>query len=158
MELKDKKYDKQMVSVDICIFSIIDDELKILLVKRSKEPFLNFWSLLGGGVYNTESCEDAILREMKEKIGLEKLEPILAGVFSNPKRDIRFRNISISYYSLVNLENFKAKINSEKIKDIKWRSVNYISKLAFDHNEILENSIRLLRERCFDISFIKQYV
>ena len=53
----DRKYEKQMISIDVSIFSIIEDELKVLLVKRAVEPYENMWSLLGGGVYNDETCD-----------------------------------------------------------------------------------------------------
>ena len=66
MELN-SKYDKQMISVDVSIFSIINNELHILLIKREKEPYKNQWSLVGGGVYNNETLEEAVKENLKKK-------------------------------------------------------------------------------------------
>ena len=153
MEFNDK-YDKQMISVDVSIFSIINNELNVLLIKRNKEPFNNQWSLIGGGVYNDETLENAVKRELKEKTSIEGITPILSNVFSKPDRDIRFRNISISYYCLSNNIEFSV---SDKTSEIKWFPINQIPQLAFDHNEILSTSINQLKNKVYDIEFIKPH-
>lgn len=154
MELN-SKYDKQMISVDVSIFSIINNELHILLIKREKEPYKNNWSLIGGGVYNNETLEDAAKRELKEKANIEGVTPILSDVFSKPDRDIRFRNISVAYYCLTsNNINFS---NTDKTNEIKWFPISDIPSLAFDHNEILNTSINQLKNKVYDIEFIKPH-
>lgn len=155
MEFNDK-YEKQMISIDISIFSIIDNKLNVLLMQRSKEPFANMWSLVGGGVYNNETCEEAVKRELKEKINITNIIPTLSGVFSEPNRDIRFRNISISYYCLTN--NTLINNNLEKAISVKWCPICDLPKLAFDHNKILNLALDQLKLRVYDIPFIKPYL
>ena len=149
----DNRYEKQMISIDMSLFSIIDNKLHILLMKRIKEPYLSMWSLVGGGVYNDETLEDAIKRELKEKINIDNITPILSSVFSNPKRDVRFRNISISYYALTH----KTPINND-IYEVKWFPIDNVPDLAFDHNEILKTAINQLKAKVYDIDFIKPYL
>lgn len=151
------KYEKQMISVDICMFSIIDNKLNVLLAKRAEDPYKNMWSLIGGGVYNDETCENAVKRELAEKLDIHDILPILSSVFSEPKRDIRFRNISISYFCLAN-SSIAHKINTKKVLEVKWSEVDNISKLAFDHNDILNKAINQLKEKAFDIDFMKPYL
>ena len=45
-----EKYDKPSVTVDICICSIINRELKILLIKRKHPPYRDHWAIPGGFV------------------------------------------------------------------------------------------------------------
>lgn len=151
------KYEKQMISVDICIFSIIENKLNVLLIKRAEEPYKNMWSLIGGGVYNNETCENAVKRELAEKLDIHNISPILSSVFSEPKRDIRFRNISISYFCLVN-SSIAHKINTKKVLEAKWSEVFEVSNLAFDHNDILNKAINQLKDKVFDIAFMKPYL
>ncbi len=153
----DRKYEKQMISIDVSIFSIIEDELKVLLVKRAVEPYANMWSLLGGGVYNDETCETAVKRELKEKIDIVCSMPILSGVFSEPNRDIRFRNISVAYYCFVK-ENENIDLNKSKVTEAKWFSINEVPTLAFDHKDILVASLTSLRTRVYDIDFMKEFL
>lgn len=155
MEFNDK-YEKQMISIDVSIFSVIDNKLKVLLIKRTNEPYLNMWGLIGGGVYNFESCEDAVQRELQEKLGINQINPTLSGVFSEPNRDVRFRNISISYYCMTNADLLNSHVETER--ETQWFEIDNIPELAFDHKDILQKALQNLKERVFDIDFIKPYL
>ena len=150
----DNKYNKQMISIDVSIFSIIDNKLHVLLIKRAKEPFIGKWSLVGGGVYNNETCENAVVRELKEKVNICNIIPTLSGVFSEPNRDIRFRNISISYYCLTN-SNLNYQNNKDKVVEAKWFAIDSLPELAFDHNQILNKAKEQLKSKIYDIKFMK---
>ena len=151
-----KKYEKQMISVDINIFKIIDYKLNVLLVKRVNEPYKNMWNLIGGGVYNDETCENAAKRELQEKLNLTNISFSLSNVFSDPKRDIRFRNISISYYCLIE-NDINYKINLSKVSEVKWFPIDNLPQLAFDHEKICIDALAKLKSRVYDINYMKSY-
>ena len=44
------KFEKPSVTVDMIIFTIIDKDLKILLVRRKFNPFKGKWAIPGGFV------------------------------------------------------------------------------------------------------------
>lgn len=46
-------------------------EGKILLLKRSVEPFKGFWHVVGGRVEEDETLKNALQREFKEETGLD---------------------------------------------------------------------------------------
>lgn len=54
--------------------AIIIKDNKLLLLKRSEEPFLNHWDLPGGFMQEKETPEQALRREMKEELGIENLK------------------------------------------------------------------------------------
>lgn len=56
------------------VTAIIEKEDKVLLVKRSRNPYKGDWDLAGGFVEPGEILEKALKREVKEEAGLEVLE------------------------------------------------------------------------------------
>jgi len=61
---------------------IWDEEGRILLLRRSDGD--NLWGFPGGGMELGERAADAVVREVREEIGLE-VEPVaLIGVYSSP--------------------------------------------------------------------------
>ena len=51
-----------LVAVDCIIFGYDGQELKLLVIKRSFEPEMGRWSLMGGFVQPEESSENAAFR------------------------------------------------------------------------------------------------
>ncbi|MDP1719279.1 MAG: NUDIX domain-containing protein, partial [bacterium] len=58
------------VTADTVIFTIVEDKLNVLLIKRSNSPFSGSWALPGGFVRENESTEKAATRVLKDKAGL----------------------------------------------------------------------------------------
>lgn len=147
----------QAISIDVSIYSIIDNKLNILLVQRAKEPYKNMWSLIGGIVLNDETCEESVKRELEEKVGITNITPKLSGVFSDPERDSRYRNISISYCCMAK-SDLSTNTNPEKVLDIKWFQVDDLPELAFDHKKIVEKSYADIKEGVYDMEVMKSYL
>ena len=138
------KFKKPSVTADIVIFTIKDNDLKVLLVKRKIAPFKDNWALPGGFVRIDESLEDAAKRELKEETGVKDvyLEQLFS--FGDPKRDPRGRVITIAYIALINSENIKLKATTD-VSDAQWFSIKKIPQLAFDHKKILDYSLKRLK-------------
>jgi 8-oxo-dGTP diphosphatase len=62
-----------LVSVDAVIFTIINDKLEVLLVKRRIEPFKDYRAIPGGFVLDNESLEEAAYRELKEETNVNNV-------------------------------------------------------------------------------------
>src|SRR5688572_12548436 len=52
------QYPRPSVAVDIVVFTIIDADLKVLLIRRQNHPFKGAWALPGGFVRVGESADD----------------------------------------------------------------------------------------------------
>ena len=53
-----------------CGALILDDQDRILLVKRLREPEAGHWGFPGGKVDFGETVQEAVLREIKEELGI----------------------------------------------------------------------------------------
>jgi 8-oxo-dGTP diphosphatase len=141
-------YPRPAVTVDLVIFTIADDDLKVLLIRRGIEPYKGYWALPGGFVEIDESLEHAAARELKEEVGVTVyLEQLYT--FGDPKRDPRGRVISVAYFALVDAERQRIVAGSDAA-DAQWYNVfnpKLGAKLAFDHNRILDYAIGRLRNK-----------
>ena len=55
MQLTNPLYKNIGIHVIASIFTIDKGVVKVLLVKRTNEPFKGMWSLVGGALYNNEN-------------------------------------------------------------------------------------------------------
>jgi ADP-ribose pyrophosphatase YjhB (NUDIX family) len=139
-------YPRPSVTVDLVIFTIAEDDLKVLLIRRGQEPFKGRWALPGGFVEIDESLERAAARELKEEVGVTNVYLEQLYTFGEPKRDPRGRVISVSYFALVDAERQRI-VASSDAAEAQWRSVFDAPKLAFDHARILDTAVWRLRNK-----------
>lgn len=107
----------------------------IVLIERKNPPY--GYALPGGFVDIGESVEDALKREMKEEVQLEVEIVDLLGVYSNPKRDLRFHTVSVVYICKADQDPVAA----DDAKAAAVVSLNDVQNtdLVFDHNEIISH-------------------
>jgi 8-oxo-dGTP diphosphatase len=55
----------------VCVDGVYIKDGKILLLKRSTEPFNSYWHLVGGHVEENETLKGALRREFKEETNLD---------------------------------------------------------------------------------------
>lgn len=131
------RYPHPAVTTDIVIFTIRQDELKILLIKRALPPHRNQWALPGGFIKLEESLEEGAKRELQEETGVTGVYLEQLYTFGRPDRDPRERVITVAYLALIpaNEPEIKAATDAE---DVSWFGLKELPDLAFDHKRILK--------------------
>ncbi len=152
-------YPRPSVTVDIVIFTVLDGDLKLLLIQRGEPPFEGRWALPGGFVRvgdamadRGEGLDEAAARELAEETGLPEGSAYLAQLhcFGAPDRDPRMRVITVAYYALVRPDLVPLVQAGSDAREARWFSVAEEVKpdrLAFDHAEILEVAVERLRQQ-----------
>lgn len=143
-------YTKPSVTVDICICSIIKNDLKILLIKRKYSPFKDCWAIPGGFVDITkeETLEETAIRELKEKTGLKNIYIEQLKTYGDPDRDPRMRIITVAYFALLpyNILEKQDIYGQDDAKEARWFSLRRIPKnTGFDHRQILKDLLERLK-------------
>jgi len=133
-------YPHPAVTVDIAIFTIRDDALQVLLIKRAQPPYRGEWALPGGFVGLEESLKHAAWRELKEETGVNAVYLEQLFTFGHPQRDPRERVISVAYFALIPSDKLQIKAASDAA-DVGWFSIDAIPELAFDHKKILTKAL-----------------
>ena len=138
------KYPHPAVTTDCVIFGFDGSELQVLLIERGIEPFKGKWAFPGGFLNMDETAQEGALRELKEETGLENAYIEQFNTYSDPGRDPRERVITIAHYALVRIQEVKGGDDAAKAQ---WFPIDKVPQLAFDHDKILRDAMRKLREK-----------
>lgn len=155
------------VSVDCVVFGFDGAELKVLLVQRDLRDNLDLEDdtlvLPGDLIYDDEDLDDAASRILTGLTGIKNIFLEQIGAFGHPGRlskakdrhwleAIRLkpdaRVITIGYFALINIKNYKIK-PSGFAKHLLWEDYQSVAELGFDHNDILESAIQILRNKLY---------
>lgn len=131
------QYPHPAVTTDVVVFTIRDQRLQLLLVKRAGEPFKGSWALPGGFLDIDEDLENCAKRELEEETGVSGLYLEQLYTFGKPDRDPRERIISVTYYALFPSDKVELRASSDA-EDAAWFPLDELPELAFDHTEIIE--------------------
>ncbi|MBR4758728.1 MAG: NUDIX hydrolase [Lachnospiraceae bacterium] len=134
------------VAVDLLVFTVEQERLKVLLIERAEEPFAGMLALPGVAVRSDEALDDAAARGILEETGLEDIYFEQLYSFGKVDRDPRNRVVSVAYMALVPQKDlhFHAgqRTSAAELVDV-GQLLDSDTGLAFDHKDI----ISLGRER-----------
>lgn len=138
-----------LVLVDVALFSVVDDRLKVLLVRRAEDPHAGKWALPGGILKPDVDADlaSAAHRVMRGKLSVDlpHLEEVCTASGSN--RDERGWSVSVLYLALLPMDQVQAVVG-EKIKALEWIDPSAMtSVLAFDHGILLARAMKRLRQK-----------
>ena len=140
------EYPHPAVTTDIVIFTIRQDELKALLIKRALPPYQNMWALPGGFVNLEEGLEEGARRELEEETGVRHVYLEQLYTFGDPNRDPRERVITVAYYALVPTDEIDIQAGTDA-EGVGWFGMEELPELAFDHEAILDMAYERLRAK-----------
>jgi 8-oxo-dGTP diphosphatase len=150
------------LSIDCVIFGFHDNELKVLLLqwKDTKR-----WCLPGGFIYKKEHIDDAAVRILKDRTGLDNIYLQQFHTFGDPDRDrgvpavngklkstkswMNDRFITVGYFALVEFSKVNPTADDFSM-DCKWWDIKKVPQLILDHKNILEKALSALRLHIHD--------
>lgn len=145
--------ERPLSTVDVVIFSVIDERLHVLLVSRPEtmdEPFKGMRALPGGfvDVQKDVDLESCARRKLQEKTGVKSPYLEQVGSWGGIKRDPRGWSATHVYFALIPAPESPS--DGSPNSDVKWFPIENQrvgTKLAFDHAKLLEAAIQRLRNK-----------
>lgn len=107
---------KDYIGVGVGAVVLRDGQLLLLL--RRKAPEAGFWSIPGGKVEFGETCEDAVLRELREETGLRGQVRALLGVTDHIVKEEGIHYVSPAY--LVEAEGEEENRELSSHRELAW--------------------------------------
>jgi 8-oxo-dGTP diphosphatase len=149
-----------MSCVDLVIFTTqlnsfygehINQDYKVLSIKRGKDPYKGMWANPGGNIDEGESPDEAAVRELEEETGIRLPEDHLRyiGKFDKPWRDPRNKNC-VSYAFMVILDYIPNAIAGDDAEECRWINVDENGEvsedMAFDHAEVIKQAYQKIND------------
>jgi 8-oxo-dGTP diphosphatase len=132
------------VTVDVVIFTLRDEALQVLLVRRGEGPHEGRWVIPGGEIEPGEALRDTALRTLAEQTGLADVYLEQLYTFGDPGRDPRQRAITVSYFAVVPATGAVPRA-ADDAHHVRWWPVEDLPDLAFDHADIVHYALQRLR-------------
>ncbi len=161
-DYRENQYARPSVAVDIVILTVVDTELKVLLVRRAEHPFRDMWALPGGflrvgDMYDDqgEDLDDAAFRILAAKTGLDpavlrnnKVHLEQVYTFGKANRDPRTRVLSVAHVALVPPQLVPLVHPGSASAEVTWFLVSDLpAVMGFDHGVILEKAVERVRSK-----------
>ncbi len=139
-----ERFPRPNVTADMLI---LNERGEILLIKRKNEPYQGAYAIPGGFLdVHKETVEECAIREAKEETGMDVEIERLVGVYSHPKRDPRWHNVTAAYLARpVSMEEAKKAVAGDDAGEVLWihpESEEYQKiDIAFDHRQIIKEAL-----------------
>jgi 8-oxo-dGTP diphosphatase len=135
-----------LVAVVVVILTVVDDDLRVLLIRRSGEPFRDFWALPGGLLPQGDSLDRAAARKLLDETGVQDVYLEQLYTFGELSRgDAARRGVAVAYFALVQYE--RVRLRESETWQPAWHSVYKLPQLAFDNNAVVDHAVRRLRSK-----------
>lgn len=138
----------------INIFTVKKGVLKVLLMRKKTDPYKGYWILPTNIVTNKETLDDNVCATIKQ-LGLPKMYIEQGHAFSDLNRDPDERIVGISYIGLIDYGTYKFKTSTRSDLELAWFNIDDIPKMGYDHEEVVKDSIKILRKKLLNSEMLK---
>jgi ADP-ribose pyrophosphatase YjhB (NUDIX family) len=99
---------------------------KILLIKRNNRPYKNYWSMIGGKMRLEEGFEDASLRLVRDKTGLDTDFLSINAILHERVHEEIIKHSFILFFIKVNSRDLNHK--EKEYGNLRWFKINQLDK------------------------------
>ncbi|MEO8153612.1 MAG: NUDIX domain-containing protein [Rhizobacter sp.] len=145
-------FPRPYTTVDVVIFTVLEDVLRVLLMRRPDEaPYPSAWTLPGGFVDIDRDADlvSCARRKLVEKTSVTSPYLEQLGSWGSATRDPRGWSATHAYFALIPSIGVELQ-KGANAADVAWFDVDTLlkkPKLAFDHGDILRAAVERLRSK-----------
>jgi 8-oxo-dGTP diphosphatase len=121
------------------------DQIKILFEKNPALGSDNYWGLIGTHLPVEEDLDLYAKKILKITTGIDDIYLKQVKTFGSLTRIPHARVLTVAYYALIN-PDYHDLLLSPLAKSVKWFDINNLPEVIFDVKEIIEISLKRLRE------------
>lgn len=134
-----------LVGVVVVIFTVVDGELKALLIHRSAGPYTDMWAIPGGLLRSGEPLVDAAVRKLVDETGVQDLFLEQLYTFNDLDDVTPGGAIAVTYFALV--DHVRVRLAKRTEWQPEWFAMRSLPKLAFRNEDVLNYALARLRNK-----------
>jgi len=117
---------QELSPLPVMLIAIVNKD-KILLIKRNKRPYQNYWCLVGGKMRMEESFEQAAKRVLQEETGLDaKYKDMASVLYERVKGEDIIKHSFIHFF--VKMQTDNTEIKQSESGELKWFKIKDVDK------------------------------
>ncbi len=130
---------QELSPLPVMLVAIVNKD-KILLIKRNKRPYQNYWCLVGGKMRMEESFEQAAKRIMQEETGLDaKYNGMASVLYERVEGEDIIKHSFIHFFAKMRAKDTDLKMPDKKLK---WIKINDV-----DKERIIPSDVWLIKNK-----------
>ncbi len=133
-------------SVDNVIFGCRKGKLEVCLIQHASGPAEGQWGLPGDFIQGDESLEDAAIRTLRTRTGIDDIFLEQFRTFGSLDRYPSERVITTAYFALVRPQDYEAVAGAHELA-ANWFPVKELPELMYDHGQILDYGMKSLKAK-----------
>lgn len=129
----------------VVIFTVVDGDLQVLLIRRSGEPYQGLWAIPGGRLNAGESLVEAAVRKLVDETGVQDVYLEQLYTFNHLDDVTPGGAVAVTYFALV--DHQRVRLADRTDWQPAWFSVRQLPELAFRNGEVLAYALERLRNK-----------
>jgi 8-oxo-dGTP diphosphatase len=134
--------EEHLVAVLVVIFTVDEGQVRVLLIRRSADPYKDHWSLPGGRLRPDDSLAGAATRRLEIESGLADVFLEQLYTFSGLDGE---GSVAVAYWALVDPASVRLAEREEW--QPRWHTVDGLPDLAFQNEEVVGYALARLRNK-----------
>jgi ADP-ribose pyrophosphatase YjhB (NUDIX family)/predicted transcriptional regulator len=140
------------VNILSVVLSAVVHKGKILLLRRNKRPYKDYWGIIGGRINLGESLKSAAARLVKEKSGLTSKSASLKAVMHERVVETgECKHGFMLFFAKVNVKDFAYK--SSKYGELKWFNIRSVQ-----NEKIIPSDLWLIKNKLSSRVDVKEVI
>jgi 8-oxo-dGTP diphosphatase len=134
-----------LVAVVVVIFTVVEGELRVLLIHRSAPPQEGLWAIPGGLLRADEALIDAAVRKLVDETGVQDVYLEQLYTFNDLDDATPGGAVAVTYFALV--DHVRVRLAERTEWQPQWFSMRSLPELAFKNNDVLEYALERLQNK-----------
>lgn len=130
------------VAVDLTLFTVAEDTLRVLLHRRPYEPFADHWAVPGSFTRPGESLDETARRALHDKAGLRDVWLEQLATYDQATEPGATRVVSVVQLALVDAGSATPAGEADW-----WPAAELPGRLAFGHDRFVDDGVARLRAK-----------